>query len=84
MNDLIWKTFLIFILCFLFIWVILYTYNPEFLLSNDDYSDKGKNIQNKDDSLSARGRTIIFLSALIIALVVCYIFYMIARKYHKT
>ena len=84
MNDLIWKTFLMFILWFLFIWVILYTYNPEFLLSNDDYSDKGQNIQNKDDSLNARGRTIIFLSALILALVISYIFYMIARKYHKT
>ena len=84
MNDLIWKTFLIFILCFLFIWVILYTYNPEFLLSDDDYTNRGKDVQNKDDSLNARGRTIIFLSALIIALIVSYIFYMIARKYHKT
>ena len=81
MEDLIWKTFIIFILCFVFLWVILYTYYPEFLLEDDDYSNKEKDINS---SLSARGRTIIFLSALILALIISYLFYMIARKYHKT
>ena len=84
MESLIWKTFIIFILCFLFIWVIFYTYYPKFLLSTDDYTDKGNDVQNKDDSLNARGRTIIFLTSLIIALVISFIFYMISRKYHKT
>lgn len=84
MEDLIWKTFIIFILCFVFLWVILYTYYPEFLLEEDDYSNKGENVANKDDSLNARGRTIIFLSALILALIISYLFYMVARKYHKT
>ena len=74
MKELIWKTFIIFVVCFVFIWVILYTYNPEFLLNDDDYSDRGQSVQNKDDSLSARGRTIIFLSALIISLITAYLF----------
>jgi len=87
MNELIWKSFVIFLLLFFFFWVVFYTYHPEFL-SDDDFVRPGSSSRGSDGDgtsgysdkyLSDKGRTYIFLVSILIALGLSFLFYLIAN-----
>ena len=87
MNELIWKSFVIFLLLFFFFWVIFYTYQPDFL-TDDDFVAPGKSSRGSggdgtndlsDKYLSDKGRTYIFLVSILIALGSSFLFYVGGR-----
>ena len=91
MHDLIWKTFVVFLLLFFFFWVIFYTYQPAFM-SEDDFvnpttSTRGTEgdgtVDLSDKYLSDKGRTLIFLVSILIALGFSFLFYVIGSFYDK-
>lgn len=81
MKEILWKSFNVFISIFLLLWVVFYTYQPDFL-KDDDFVGPGKNgrggegIKKESDKyLSDRGRTLIFLISIISGLAVGLIFF---------
>lgn len=75
---LIWKCLILFIFIMTFFWIIFFTFQPDFLNSNDKAKNGNRGHCSGDDCyLSGKGRTKVFLFSLIPAGVVTivYIFY---------
>lgn len=65
---LIWKSLIIFILSYILIFMIIYTFHPS-ILNNTDKAKNGKRgCSGYDCYLSAKGRTKVFLYSFIISL----------------
>ena len=89
MEELVWKTFVVFLLLFFFFWVIFYTYQPVFMM-DDDFVGPGQSSRGTDGDgtsqlsdkyLSDKGRTLIFLVSILIALGLSFLFYLIGSFY---
>lgn len=81
--NIIWKCLIIFNFLFTIIWVSFYTYRAPFMNDND-FMAPGENTRgfkdakdNKDSSLSFPGRSLIFLIAIISAVVITIFFFII-------
>lgn len=81
----IWKTILIFLFLFFFLWIIFYTFQPDFLDSDDTAQNGVRGTCTGDDCyLSAKGRTKIFLATIIPASIVALLYFIISYRYFKT
>lgn len=84
--DLIWKSLTFFNFVFFLIWVCFHTYRAEFM-NDDDFMDwtngtRG-NSDRKDSAFSFAGRSLIFLIALISAIILTILFFLIYSNYVK-
>ena len=81
----IWKTILIFLFLFFFLWIIFYTFQPDFIGSDDKAKNGTRGTCTGDDCyLSARGRTKIFLATIIPAAVVSLLYFLLSYRFTKT
>lgn len=80
---------IVFVLVWFFVWLLLFTFHPTFILSDEDFlSDfnqkavSGSNAEDNDNKLlSDKGRTAIFLWSLVIALIIAVVSYLLMRRY---
>lgn len=81
----IWKTILIFLFLFFFLWIIFYTFQPDFFGEDDKAKNGTRGTCTGDDCyLSARGRTKLFLATIIPAAIVSLIYFVSSYKFSKT
>ena len=84
-SLIIWKTILIFLFFFFFLWIIFYTFQPDFLSGDDKGKQGGRgNCTGDDCYLSAKGRTKIFLATIIPASIVALLYFASSYKFSKT
>lgn len=81
------KFVVISLLITLFFWLLFYTYQPDFLKSDDfvlpGQNSRGGDKNSSDKYLSDRGRSSSFLLALIIGLLLGYLYYVYDSYYYK-
>lgn len=87
MKEVLWKSFIVFITIFALLWIIFYTYQPEFLDDEDfvgpgNSGRGGDDVKNESDKyLSDRGRAIIFLASIITGLCAGLLFFLVCHFY---
>lgn len=89
--DLFWKSITLFNFLFIVLWTIFYTYQPSFM-AHTDFVAPGSNVRGSeadntksrsDKYLSDAGRSLVFLSSLLSALITVILF-VVGIKYFTT
>jgi len=84
--NLLWKTLIMFNFSFFLIWVSFDTYRAEFMNDHDfvDPATGNRGTTSRNDaSLSMAGRSLIFLIAIISALIVSILYFIMYNNYIK-
>ncbi len=87
--GLYWKALTVFNFLFFLLWVIFYTYQPDFMKDSDfvtpgSVTRGGEGAKGKSDKyLSDPGRSLIFLSSLLSSLIFIILFVFIVNYFYK-
>ena len=80
----IWKSIIIFLFVFFFLWIIFYTFYPGFLGSDDKANGKNRGCEGADCNLSAKGRTKLFLATIIPAFSLSILYFLFSYYFTKS